>query len=399
MSEPTAVAIPSVKATHFGIIAGLAMGPAVGLGLGRFAYALLLPAMRADLGWSYAVAGAMNTANAAGYLIGALVAAPLAARIGDKRSFLFGVLLTAVSLLATGLATDVVILALLRVATGAGGALSLITGGSLAAAAGGDGRGRPAIALGVFFGGAGFGMVVSAIVVPALVASTGWRSGWVALGALGLLAAAAATPALAGAPTVATHRSLLRHAFSLRVTRGMRSVLLSYVLFGVGYIAYTTFIVAYLRNRFGFSASDVTLFWGCVGLTATVAGFVWGPLLTRLAGGRGIALANCVVMFGAALPVLLPMHEAVYVSAVLFGGSFLIVPTSVTTFARKALPPTAWTSGIGVLTTWFAIGQCIGPWLSGEVSDGRFGVAGGLLASGVILAGAAIAALVQKEPG
>src|SRR6201996_807595 len=92
--------------TPFWVILGLAMGPAVGLGLGRFAYALLLPAMRLDLGWSYAQAGAINTANAAGYLIGALIAAPLAARFGDKRGFLLGMLLTAASLLANGVSSD-----------------------------------------------------------------------------------------------------------------------------------------------------------------------------------------------------------------------------------------------------------------------------------------------------
>ena len=39
-----------------------------------FAYALLLPPMRADLAWSYTTAGAMNTVNAVGYLAGALMA-------------------------------------------------------------------------------------------------------------------------------------------------------------------------------------------------------------------------------------------------------------------------------------------------------------------------------------
>src|SRR5690349_1998446 len=54
MAEPTATAaVPGANPTHLGIVIGLAMGPAVGLGLGRFAYALLLPAMRLDLGWSY----------------------------------------------------------------------------------------------------------------------------------------------------------------------------------------------------------------------------------------------------------------------------------------------------------------------------------------------------------
>ena len=168
-------------------------------------------------------------------------------------------LLTALSLLATGLATDIAALALLRVVAGAAGALSLVTGGSLASAAGGGGgQGRPTLALGVYFGGAGFGMVVSAFAVPALVASVGWRSGWFVLGVLGLLGAVAALPALARAPAMAVHGAWRPPAFTVRATRGMRAVLASYVLFGAGYIAYTTFIVAYLRNRLGFDASEVT---------------------------------------------------------------------------------------------------------------------------------------------
>ena len=164
----------------------------------------------------------------------------------------------------------------------------------------------------------------------------------------------------------------------------------SYVLFGAGYIAYTTFIVAYLRNQLGFGAGEVTLFWGCAGIAATGAGLAWGPLLARLPGGRGVAAANAVVMLGAVLPVLMPTRPAVYASAVLFGGSFLIVPTSVTAFVRKAVPPRAWTAAIAMLTVGFAIGQCIGPWLSGVVSDSSYGVAGGLLLSGAVLLGAAL---------
>jgi hypothetical protein len=47
----------------------LSLGTAAAVGLARFAYALLLPAMKADLEWSYALAGGMNAANAAGYLL------------------------------------------------------------------------------------------------------------------------------------------------------------------------------------------------------------------------------------------------------------------------------------------------------------------------------------------
>ncbi len=399
MAESSVAALPVRRSTHLGIVFGLAMGPAVGLGLGRFAYALLLPSMRLDLGWSYAQAGAMNTANAAGYLFGALAAAPLAARVGDKRGLLLGLLLTAASLLATGSTSDDAVLALLRAVAGAAGALSLITGGALAASAGeGGGRSRAAVALGVYFGGAGFGMVISAFAVPALVAHLGWRAGWLALGAAGTAATVAALPALARAPAVAMRAAHGRLALSRHAARGMRAVAASYVLFGAGYIAYTTFIIAYLRGRLGFSAADVTVFWGCVGLAATGAGLAWGPLLARLPGGRGVAVANAAVAAGAILPVLIATRPAVYASAVLFGGSFLIVPTAVTAFVRKAAPPQAWTAAIAVLTTGFAIGQCIGPWLSGIVSDTQYGVAGGLLLSAGILAGAALTALAQRDP-
>lgn len=57
----------------------LSLGAAVSLGITRFAYALLLPPMREDLGWSYTLAGGMNTINALGYLLGAL-ATPLLLR-------------------------------------------------------------------------------------------------------------------------------------------------------------------------------------------------------------------------------------------------------------------------------------------------------------------------------
>ena len=398
MAEPAAVAIQRTATTHLGVVLGLAMGPGVGLGLGRFAYALLLPAMRSDLGWSYTAAGAMNTANAVGYLLGALLAAPLSVGLGDKRAFLLGMLLGTVALLATGMTADYALLLALRALAGGAGALSLVTGGALAAAAGGGGSsGRAAAALGVYFGGAGFGMLISAVAVPAIEAQWGWRTGWFALGALALLATLAALPALIRTPDVA--RGQRRDAPATPHTgRRLAAVLASYVLFGAGYIAYTTFIVAYLRNQLGFGAGEVSLFWGCVGLAATGAGLAWAPLLAALSGGRGIAAANAAVLLGAILPVVVATRPAAYASGFLFGGSFLIVPTSVTAFARKAVPARSWTAAIALLTVGFAIGQCIGPWLSGVVADTDYGLSGGLLLSGAILAGAALIALAQREP-
>lgn len=397
MADYAAGIIVPAKPAGLAVVCGLAMGPAVGLGLARFAYALLLPSMRADLGWSYEAAGALNTANAVGYLIGALIATQVAGRLGDRRGFLLGLLAATASLLATGLSGDYTVLILLRTLAGIAGALSFVTGGALAAAAGGGGGpSRPALALGIYFGGAGFGILVSALVTP-VVAQSGWRAGWFALGALGAVATLAALPALARAPEVAA-RAAPRLTLSLGATRGLGVALASYVLFGLGYIAYTTFIVAWLRTRLAFSYDAITLFWACAGVAATCAGLAWSPLLARLRGGRGVAAANGVVAVGTVLPVLLASPAAAYVSAVLFGGSFLIVPTATTALVRKTVPAHAWTAAIAAMTVGFAVGQCIGPWLSGVVSDSGLGLAGGLLVSGAFLAAAALIALAQPEP-
>ena len=63
MTEP-----PSSRAVWTAL--GLAAGPASAFAFARFAYAVLLPPMQADLDWSYATAALLNTTNAAGYLLG-----------------------------------------------------------------------------------------------------------------------------------------------------------------------------------------------------------------------------------------------------------------------------------------------------------------------------------------
>src|SRR6516225_9351193 len=60
---------PLAARSRWGQPARLALGTASALGLARFAYGLILPAMRSELGWSLAQAGALTTANAVGYLL------------------------------------------------------------------------------------------------------------------------------------------------------------------------------------------------------------------------------------------------------------------------------------------------------------------------------------------
>lgn len=388
---------PSDALTPAWVVVGLAMGPAVALGLARFAYALLLPPMRADLGWSFADAGTMNTANAAGYLVGAILATPFGKRLGDKRVFAISLLLTALTVGASGLTANLLFLLVLRVAAGFTGALAFVTGAGLtSAAAAGGSKNRAPTLLGVYFAGAGIGITASALSVPPLLGTVGWRGGWLVLGGLGLAATAFGASALRRAPEPSyASEGEARGGWSPRI---MTAKLIAYGLFGAGYIAYATFIIAYLRSAEGFSGAGITGFWSVFGLSSVAAAFVWGRILARLKGGWGTAATLSVVTIGTAVPLLWSAPAGAYLSALLFGGSFLAVLAAVTSFARRAVKPHALTAAIATLTVAFGIGQCIGPVLSGALSDGPSGLRAGLWLSAGILALATVIAALQREP-
>ena len=376
---------------------GLALGPAVAIGLARFDYALLLPSMRADLHWSFAIAGAMNTANALGYLAGAMATAVVARRYGTRRVFVASLGVTVLAILATAGTANTVALVALRALAGASGAITFIAGAGLVVATGSATSPRRATTLlGVYVAGGGAAIVASGLAIPYLLAATslaeGWRWGWVALAGLGAVAFAVATPvALASAelpaPPVADRRWPARH---------LGALLVSYGLFGAGYIAYMTFIVAFLQGH-GMGPSGITAFWVVLG-TASIAGaLAWAWPIARLRGGSGAAMVLAVLGAGALLPLVSASPVAAMGSALLFGGSFLSVVTAVTAVARHSLQPHHWTPAIAGLTVAFALGQCLGPVLAGVFSDGPAGLRVGLaLSVGVLLAGSVVS-LAQRH--
>ncbi|SMB88773.1 YbfB/YjiJ family MFS transporter [Deinococcus hopiensis] len=362
----------------------LSLGVAVALGFARFAYALVLPAMRADLGWSFTVAGAMNAANAAGYLLGAFAAPRLIAPWGLRQTFAVGMVGTALALLASGLTSMVPLLLALRFLAGTGGALIFVAGGGLAALAARAHPQRSPLLLGVFYGGAGVGILTSALLLPPLLAR-GWPAAWLALGGASLLALAGAWPALRGATPSAGQTGTVRASL-----RPLVPALAAYTCFGLGYIAYMTFIVAFLRaEELGHL---VTPFWAVLGGAVVVSPLVWADVVRRLPGARAMTVQLLTLALGAALPLVGRAAPVLFASGVLFGMSLLAVVTGTTVLTQRVLPEAAWGRGIAAFTVVFAAGQTLGPVLTGALSDGAGGLRLGLIVSAlVLLVGAGLA--------
>lgn len=385
------------------VAAALALGSAVSLGLARFSYALLLPAMRADLGWSYFTAGAMNTVNAAGYLIGALVVSRGLDRIGPRVLFIGGMVATAVLLAMHGAFVATGWLYLLRFTTGIGSAATFVSGGLLAARLVADPGEREAIGskatsaglvLGIYYGGTGVGIVASALLVPPLAARTvehAWQSAWLGLGVLALVAAA-----VAAAETRSVRASpQARGPSSAADLRGLAVGLVSYLLFGLGYIGYMTFVVTLLREQ-GLAPAAIVAFYALLGVAVVASSWLWAPLLQRHRGGGPMALLNALLALATVLPVVSPHPAAVFVSGLLFGSVFLSVVASTTALVRHNLPPAAWGNGIGAFTVVFAFGQIVGPSGVGWIADTAGGLRAGLACSAFVLLLGAVVAACQK---
>jgi len=376
-----------------GAALALALAAAVSLGLARFSYALLLPPMRQDLAWSYVTAGGMNTFNAAGYLLGALLMPRLMRRFDARLLMLAGGAGSALLLaLHAGTRSDAVLI-VLRTATGVCSAFSFVGGGLLAARLASLASARAGLVLGVYYGGVGIGIIGSALLVPPLVDAQAarWPAAWLALAAAAALLTvltAAGTRGLVAPPPPPGERTRL-------AMRTLAFGLAGYAMFGLGYIAYMTFIITLLREQ-GLSGAGVIAFYVLLGLGVLASSWLWAGLLQRHRNGRPMALLNGLLALATVLPVASAHPLAVYASGALFGGVFLSVVASTTALVRHNLAPAAWPAGIAVFTIVFAAGQIVGPTVVGWIADGSGGLARGFVASAAMLALGALLASLQR---
>ena len=378
----------------FRTVLALMMAPAIGLGIARFAYALILPDMQASLGWSYTMGGWMNTANALGYLGGAW-AAPLVIRRTDAmRSTVAGTLMAIVGIVLAGLSANEAIMTVARVTAGIGGAIAFIAGGSLAMAAAEAWAGRRSFLLGLFYVGPGLGILVTGVSIPALLAWLGPGSWWIGWLALGVIASLLAIPLIA--------RS--RQRFGSRMAgaglpaplRPMLPILLAYAVFGAGYIGYMTFMIAWSRQAGGGIAAE-SAFWGAIGIAAASFPWTWSWLLDRFSGGRSMAALVLVTAVGAVLPLAIQNTFGLLLSAAVFGSAFFAVVAATTVFVRRNMPGAAWPSGIAAMTVAFSLGQVLGPTAIGGVSDIAGTLDAGLWISAGVLGASGMLALLQSD--
>ena len=256
----------------------LSLGVTVSNSFARFAYALVLPAMRSELHWNYVQSGWLNTTNAIGYLIGAILTRLVIRHVGNRRLFIGGVLLTALCVLATGFTRDIFWLGFWRMASGVTGAATFISGGALSANVAPSQPRLASTTTAIYFAGGGIGFILCGATIPLLLDAAGpsaWPQAWIWMGVAGLVAFALCAWAARkiDEPNIETPNAS-RNAESSHSVQRLRPALIAYALFGLGYIAYMTFVIAWIRDHGG-GTGQVIAVWCSFGVASLLGPWLW----------------------------------------------------------------------------------------------------------------------------
>lgn len=365
---------------------GGAVALASAMGIGRFAYTPILPEMVAALDLRASEAGLIASANFAGYLIGALVAA-VSFFAPRRRGWMLGALLvSAVTTGAMAATSSLAVFVVLRFIGGFASAFALVFTSSLVLdRLSSVGRGH---LVPHQFAGVGAGIVISSLVVARLAADhVAWQWQWIANAALSLMALAAVAVMIPPARHTAASGSVAGNA---GIGRPLAALIAAYGLFGFGYVITATFLVQLVRTNAVIAPLEPYI-WMLVGLAAVPSVPMWAAVERRIGTGVAFAVACLLLDLGVLASVLWIAPLGVVVAAILFGSTTIGITVMGLVGARR-LAAGAASRIIGLMTASFGVGQIIGPIFAGWVHDltGTFLLPSVAAAGTVVLAAALV---------
>jgi predicted MFS family arabinose efflux permease len=371
------------------LVAGI-LALVVALGIGRFAYTPILPAMQERFDLSNAVAGTLASSNYLGYLLGALLAAFVPAGRARDTLLQASLLVAAVSTVLMSLTASYSLWLILRLAAGLASAGVLVLGSAVVLQELSR-RGQLRLS-GIFYSGPGIGIALSGLLVLPLNALLGgapatWRADWVLLGTVALVLvvpcmtwlpgseAAEETTGNAGNVTSGEEPET-ENPMPAGVKLAIVLLCLAYFLAGAGYIVTGTFlptIVEYVPGLGGLGAGA----WVLVGLAAAPSTVLWTRMAWRVGSVAALVAAYAGQATGILLPTVSDAKWAAACSALLFGGTFVGIAALTLTYAREITGERRSGLAIGLLTAAFGVGQVLGPLVAAALAGktGGFGPA------------------------
>jgi predicted MFS family arabinose efflux permease len=284
-----------VRTSH-AAIAGLSAS-LVGIGLGRFAYTALIPPLIQAEWFPPSQVVYLGAANLVGYLAGALVASPLAARMAPALALRFMMVLASVAFFACAAPISVAWFFAWRFAAGvAGGVIMVLAAPTVLPHVAPQHRGLVA---GLIFTGVGLGVAASGTLVPLLL-RLGLAATWCGLGGVSLVLTVLAW---GGWPTGEVERARSRSVGQVGHA-AVWALLAEYGLNAAGLVPHMVFLVDFIARYLGKGITVGASYWVVFGLGAMAGPLLAGVLADRIGFRRALRLAFALQTAAVALPAL-----------------------------------------------------------------------------------------------
>ena len=357
------------------------------MGIGRFAYTLLLPLMQQEFGFGPRAAGWLASANYLGYFVGSLAATAWPLRRATRPALLAAFVASTLTSLGMGLTHSLVLWLALRFVSGVASAWVFVFVSALVLTE--LREARLDRLTGWIYGGVGVGIALTATLALVLPVRDAAQL-WILFGVISGLLLAAAAPLLPTRQSISPPNTGESRRAAEQAQRGRGLLLFAYCLEGVGYVVSATFIVAIVDAAQGGFESGAWV-WIIVGLAGIPACVLWTRhadyrrALNRLATAYWIQAAGIVAVAVAPNSVDAALASAATLGATLVGVVMLTIGLA------PAIDPEHPRRIVGQLTIGFSLGQMMGPVLAGYAADyfGSFHVS--LLSSALLVALSALA--------
>ncbi|WP_303721602.1 MFS transporter [Malonomonas rubra] len=404
--------MPQNKGIHYGwviVIVGTLTIVAC-LGLARFAFGMLLPAMRDALSMSYDDMGLLGTANFAGYLVAVGATPLLLHRFSPRQLISCGLFLISGCILAIAISRSYIPVLILYTLVGIGSGLANIP--LMVLVSYWFRRERRGQAAGLIVIGSGFAIIFSGFAIPYLnnrFGPDGWRAGWLLIALIVLLIALFATALIRNNPAEKGLEPVGKKSlddYDPAITKGRFSSVqilahlgALYFVFGATYVIYGTFIVTTMIEEYAFPEASAGHFWSWVGFFSLFSGTLFGTLSDRVGRKGGLMVVFSVQTLAYLLAGLNLGTTAVFGSVVLYGVAAFAIPAIMAAAVGDYLGKARAATGFSLITFCFAIGQTLGPAVAGMVAESSGTFTGSYLSSAALTGCAVILAFFLPPPG
>lgn len=291
----------------------------VGMGIGRFSYTPLIPALIEGGSLSATEAGYVSAFNLLGYLVGALGALRFRAACGEVPALKVSLVVSFACLAASIADYGFIWLVFWRFLVGVTVAIMMI--GSLTIVTRHAPADRLGSATGICFTGVGIGILLSGTLIPALL-DIGLAEAWTGLAVIGAMGVAIGFWGLGGVPgDAAPLPSTPPDQFTARprLTPAVLCLIGGQTMFSLGLVPHTIYWVDYIVRGLGHDIAYGGFHWALFGLGAVSGTYFWGRLADRLGFRAGLVLVFSALAVGVALPVIRPAAWALVFSSLVVG--------------------------------------------------------------------------------